>query len=242
MREATLTASDESSRFALGCLQFRGERQQIVATDGLQLLIQRGFILPWEEDLLVEKNALFSGKDLLGISPVGLGRTSDHIVIDIGLWTCWLPLDKKSRFPRVEACTPSVESAVCRVEFVANDRQHLLEAIPHLPGRQDGYVTLDLNGHVRLTAKNGDEGPPTELRLLASWTRGTPLRVTLKRSMLARAVRLGFDHVCFQDHDAPAFSHSAGKIYVCAVFSGTTRIEAEETAEQAEESHSMATA
>ena len=206
------------------------------------MAFQQGFVLPWEDNLLVEKNTLFAGKDLLGLSPAGIGRTSDHLVIDIGRWTFWLPIDKHSRFPRVEACTPSVESATCRLELGGRDREHLAEAIPHLPGRRDGYVTLDLNGRVIVTAKTSDESPPAQLKLLASWTRGTPLRVTLKRSMLARALKLGFDHVCFQDHDAPAFSHSAGKTYVCAVFKGTTRIEEEEKTEQAEEMPAMATA
>src|SRR5690606_2701388 len=49
--DAVETTDQESSRYALGCLQLRGARGGIAATDGRQLLLQSGFQFPWEEDL-----------------------------------------------------------------------------------------------------------------------------------------------------------------------------------------------
>ena len=231
LRDAIRTTSGEPSRFALNCLQFQGSQQRIVATDALQLLIQQECDLPWEEDLLVERDAALLSKELSTRHPLALGRTASEIVVNIGRWTFWLPIQREARFPRLEACLPGREAAACRLELGLVDRQRLVEGLPHLPGAKDGLVTLDLNGHVRLSAPAAGEALPTQWELPNSWTRGTPLRVTLKRSFLARALELGFDHVCFQTNDAPAFCQNPTRTYVAAVFSGTTALETETLAE-----------
>ncbi len=43
--QASLTCDPESSRYALGCIQMRGKRGDLVATDGQQVLVQGGFDL-----------------------------------------------------------------------------------------------------------------------------------------------------------------------------------------------------
>lgn len=47
----------------------------MVATDGRQILIQGGFGLPWEGDLLVRATPLFASKGLPRDRPVRVGRT-----------------------------------------------------------------------------------------------------------------------------------------------------------------------
>ena len=51
--DATDTTDSESSRYALGCVCLRGDSGSIAATDGRQLLVQRGCEFPWSGDLLI---------------------------------------------------------------------------------------------------------------------------------------------------------------------------------------------
>ena len=46
LAEATETSTPDSTRYALECIQLQGNRGQIVATDGRQLLVRSGYSLP----------------------------------------------------------------------------------------------------------------------------------------------------------------------------------------------------
>jgi hypothetical protein len=47
LHAAALTTDDNSSRYALGCLQLKGTSGEIVATDGRQVLKQAGYAFPF---------------------------------------------------------------------------------------------------------------------------------------------------------------------------------------------------
>jgi hypothetical protein len=53
LAEASGTAAEDITRYALNCMQVTGTTHEIVAIDGRQLLIQGGFQFPFEGDLLV---------------------------------------------------------------------------------------------------------------------------------------------------------------------------------------------
>src|SRR5205823_13148084 len=80
LAEASRTAAREAGRYALDKVLLRGRTGEVVASDGGQLLVQRGFTLPWPEDALVPRVTALEGPELGGVTPVGLGRTDGHVV------------------------------------------------------------------------------------------------------------------------------------------------------------------
>ena len=105
-RDAVETTDHESSRFALGCLQLRGESGEIVATDGKQLLIQGGFTFPWRESLLVSAPHIFGCREFATQGTLAIGRTDQHVCLQIGDWTLNLPINTEGRFPRPRMSSP----------------------------------------------------------------------------------------------------------------------------------------
>src|SRR5450631_2045788 len=60
LAEAAATGSDDSTRYALNCIQLRGDTREVVATDGRQLLVHGGIAFPWPGDVLVKRSPLFA--------------------------------------------------------------------------------------------------------------------------------------------------------------------------------------
>jgi hypothetical protein len=193
LEEACRTAAEDSTRYALNCIQLRGRAGQIAATDGRQLLISGGLELPWMDDVLVHRTPLFGCRELRAETPVELGRTDTYVVLKVGPWTIFLEVQKDARFPRVDDVLPSSAAARTRLELTAEDAVFLSQSLDRLPGgdEPDAPVTLELNGRVLLRARAA-EGPTTELILSRSSHSGDPVRLATNREYLARAVRLGF--------------------------------------------------
>src|SRR5205814_5856991 len=101
--DAAGTAAGEATRYALLHLELRGEKGQLVGTDGKQLLIQGGFSFPWKGDLLVPSLALFGCRELPQDVTVLVGHTESHVTLRVGPWTFHLTINKDGRFPCVEA-------------------------------------------------------------------------------------------------------------------------------------------
>ena len=90
LAEATETGIPDSTRYALDCIQLQGTRNQIVATDGRQLLVRTGFRFPWPGDLLIKGSPIFACRALPRDQPVEVGRTDTHVVFRVGPWTICL--------------------------------------------------------------------------------------------------------------------------------------------------------
>jgi hypothetical protein len=193
LEEASRTTAEDTTRYALNCLQMSGRAGHLAATDGRQLLIGSGLDFPWKDDVLVRRTPIFACRELPTDSPVELGRTDAHVVIRVGTWTIFLEIQKEARFPHVEDVLPAANSGRTRLELAADDAQFLSQAIDRLPGshEHDAPVTFDLNGRVVLRARS-EEGRSTELVLSRSSYTGEPVRLVTNRQYLARAVRLGF--------------------------------------------------
>ena len=99
LHHAYETTDPYNSRYALGCIQLRGQTGEIVATDGRHLLVQSGYFLGFEDDVLVRNTSAFGCKQLPRNQPVEAGRTAEHLVIRVGPWTFYLGLDTQGRFP-----------------------------------------------------------------------------------------------------------------------------------------------
>ncbi|WP_165253236.1 hypothetical protein [Paludisphaera soli] len=204
--EATATAGERTARHALDCILLKGSTSEVVATDGRQVLVQGGFGLPWDDDVLVRSVPLFACKALPRDAPVAIGRTGPHVVLRAGAWTLHLSIEADARFPRVEHAVPDPASASTRLTIDPADAAFLAGGIDRLPGGGDPHApaTLDCNGRVAVRARAFGHGPPTELVLARSRYSGEPVRLHTNREYLARALRLGFDELRFFGPDAPA--------------------------------------
>ena len=219
LRDAADTTDPDSTRYALGCIQLRGASGQLVATDGRQLLVQSGFKLPWEEDVLVPKSRIFGCRELPQDEPVRIGKTDKWFALGVGPWGIFLRLNQGGRFPDVGHHVPRVETAVARLLVSGSDAEVLAKSLLRLPG-DDEYnlpVTVDLNGQVAIRGKAADQQHPTELVLLASSASGEPVRLNMNRKYLARAVRLGFSEVHVFGNKVPVLCRDDHHQYVWAL-------------------------
>ncbi len=226
LAEAALTTDEGSTRYALGCIQVKGDTGELVATDGRQILIQGGFRFPWKGDLLVPRSPLFASRGLPRDRPVGVGRTDGHVAIRVGAWTVWLPV-RDGRFPRIEHAIPDASSVATRLRIDPEDAAFLGHALGRLPGADEANspATLDLNGRVAFRARGVDQARVTELILSRSDYTGAPVRVNANRAFLARAVRLGFAEAGFVDADSPVVCRDARRTFCFQPLSKGSAIE-----------------
>jgi hypothetical protein len=205
LAEADATAAEDDTRYALSCLSLRGTSGVIAATDGRQVLIQRGFAFPWDGEVLVRRSPLFAGRDLPRDQAVSIGKAEAHGVLRVGPWTIWLEAQAGLRFPDVDRILPGPRDAVTRLRLDPGDARFLLDALGRLPGADepDAPVTVDLDGRIAIRARSSDQDGVTELVLSRSAYTGPPVRLNTNRELLARAIRLGFAEVEVVDADTP---------------------------------------
>ena len=216
LAEAAATTDEESTRYALGCILLRGGREgEVVATDGRQLLIQGGFPLPWEGDVLVRRTPPCLGA-LPRDRPSLIGRSAHHVVLRAGAWTAWLEIQRDARYPRVEGIVPDAGGPATRLHLDLADAEALAGALEGLPGGDAPHApaTLDLNGRIAVRALAGGSSPPAELVLARSRYSGPPIRLATDRRLLARAARLGFRELEVRAADAPVVCRDGRRVYL----------------------------
>ncbi|MFM9959786.1 MAG: hypothetical protein ACKV2Q_01005 [Planctomycetaceae bacterium] len=219
LKDAMETTEQDARRYAINCVQLRGRDGGLVATDGGQILKQSGFDLPWTDDVLVQRTNVFASRDLPTDQPVEIGRTDNHVVLRIGLWTLWLNIEKSGRFPSTDNVIPDAATATTRLVLNEGDAEYLLGVVPRLPSDDDVHdpVTLDLNGRVAVLAKAVGDSPITEVVLSNSRRTGAELRWQTNRKFLARAVQLGFREVCLHGAESPVVCRDEHRVYVWAL-------------------------
>lgn len=84
LREAFRTTDDASSRFAMTCVQLRGEFGDVAATDGRSLYMQSGFSFPFREPLLVRGTQAFECDNLFSHGSIRMGVVGDDLAIKSG--------------------------------------------------------------------------------------------------------------------------------------------------------------
>ncbi|MBM4072143.1 MAG: hypothetical protein FJ271_24935 [Planctomycetes bacterium] len=205
LAEASLSADQQALRYATDHIQLQGSAGCIVATDGKQLLMQKGLAFPWTDDVLVPASPVYGCRELAQAGPVQLGRTDSHVVLQAGPWTLSLPIDKESRFPQVERVVPSKKEATAHCQLGPEDRDFLVRSLRRLPGGDDEHapVTVDLNGEVLLRAHAEGQDQAVELLLARSRATGKPFRLAMNRKCLERAMRLGLPELHVQDAGRP---------------------------------------
>jgi hypothetical protein len=215
LAEAGKTSTDDTGRYALNCIQLRGDHHEVVATDGRQLLVSGSFPFLWTGDVLVRHVPMFASRELPRDQPLSIGKTDTHAVLRTGGWTFYLEIQKDVRFPRVDQALPDAERTATRLFLDATDAAFLAQALERLPGADEQYspVTLECNGRIALRAKGVDQVQPTELILSRSRYTGAAVRLNTNRHYLARAFRLGFSGFEIVDAKSPVVCRDRNRVY-----------------------------
>ncbi len=182
----------EGGRYALSKIQVQGKAGRVTGTDGKVALMWNGFTLPFPDPVLVPAIPIFGSKELARESDVRIGRTTAHMVVTIGPWAIWLPIDTTSRYPDVAGVIPRrTDATVAGID--EQDAEALLAELPQLPGASDEHrpVTLDLDGGVKVRAADTSSGEVREIYLARSPVAGPGVRVALDRTALKRILGLG---------------------------------------------------
>jgi hypothetical protein len=223
LAEATETTTPDSTRYSLECIQLQGGRGQVVATDGRQLLVRSGYHFPWPDDLLIRARPVFACRSLPRDQPVEVGRTDSHVVFRAGPWTISCAIPRDARFPAVERVIPTVSEVGTRLRLDPADARFLESALGRLPGGEEvnSPVTMDLNGAVAVRSAGSDQPDQvTELVLDRSSYTGSPLCLCTNRTLLGRALRLGFTEIGFTGVDSPFVCRDARRVYTVQPLNG----------------------
>jgi hypothetical protein len=215
LAEASRTTADDSTRYALNCIQLRGATREIVATDGHQVLIAGGFPFPWTDAVLIRDSPVLGSRELPGDQPVRIAKTDTHVVLRAGRWTLYFEVQTEARFPRVDQVIPDAEAVATRLRLDASDAAFLGEALGRLPAADEQFspATVDCNGKVAIRARAADQTTVTELVLGRSRYTGSPVRFNTDRHFLARALRLGFPEIGIVDARTPVVCRDQHRIY-----------------------------
>ena len=215
LSEAARTTTRTSAHYALDHVQWGGADGALSATDGHQLLIQNGFPLPWSDHVLVPRlrlAGLFEGPEH---GPVRVGRTSSHVVLQVGDVTFFLSINAAGRFPRVADLLPGPAASTARLHLAAEEIGRLAELLPQLPGHhlEPPSVTIVLGPVVAVRGQRRPYGPVVEVVLDQATASGTPRHVATDRHFLLRALQLGFTELEFAQLGAPILCRDASRIY-----------------------------
>jgi hypothetical protein len=230
LRDALPVADPNSTRYALGCLHFRGERGQIASTDGRHILRQGGFNFGWTENLLAPAVGVLGCPELAGL-PLSIGRSKDWLTLCRGQWQVHLRINQEGRFPKIDDVIRRPDQATARLVLSPVDAEFLADHLPRLPDHEGGFgVTVDLNGGVTVRARDEEHARQVELTLVNSSVTGQPMAVSTDRRYLANALRLGFREICFFTPEAPLVCDDGRRQYVWALLAPASVIQAQESA------------
>ncbi|MFO0865663.1 MAG: hypothetical protein U0744_13590 [Gemmataceae bacterium] len=224
--------SPERTRFATDRICLRGDRGQIVATDGHQLLLWDGFEFPWSDDLLIAAFPMLDVPELREQSGWRFGRTERHLVLEGGPWTFAAAIEKDGRFPSVDRAVPSPSASDRTLRLSPADAAFLRRTLPRLPGKDADFrpVTLDLNGHVGVLARETAGGSVTELHLCGSSYEGGPVRVVCNRDHLQAALNLGLAELRIANPDRPLVFRDERRRFVLMPLAAAGALHAQDAA------------
>jgi hypothetical protein len=210
-----IATKEPLTRFALSRIQLRGRAGEVVATDSKRLFIQGGFKFPWADDVLIPKSSVFAAILALHAGSISVGRTATHVWIEAGPWRLALQIDRTGRFPPVTDFVPRKGMASTTVTLDQRDAEHLLAALPGMPGREEDNrpVTIDANGRI-VARSRAAEGRLGETVLAGSRMEGKPVRFSCDRDHLAHAIKLGFRQIEVVATDKPLASRNGARTYV----------------------------
>lgn len=191
MADAMATTDREASRYSIDCVQLCGKTGRILATDSRKAIVVSGFSFPWRDEVLLPWNRVFGLKELNAHGSIQIGRDDKKLSVSTGPWTLHFALETERRFPRIDDCIPKPGCEKTTLTITDDDAEFALAAFKNLPKSDlDNSVTLELSTTVRIRAKG--DGPPTELVLSNSRSRGEPNWFVSDRDILRHGLQLGF--------------------------------------------------
>jgi hypothetical protein len=216
LAETIRTTARESSRPGLTRVVLRGGAGEMVASDGKQLLIQRGFPFPWPGAVLIPRMPALDGRPLDTEGPAGIGRTADQVVLRVAPWAFALPIDVENKFPEVATVVPRASATTARLQLDPDDAARLAAVLPRLPGAEDEQspVTLALGPRPAVRARREADRDAVEVPLERSTASGSLGAVALNRAYLLRALTLGFTEVQVNSPSRPISCRDRKRIYV----------------------------
>ena len=171
LHDAMQTVAKDAFRYATDTVQLRGKEGSVVATNGHQLLVQKGILLNWEEDLVCHAPTVLASPELPQDQPVFVGKSEKYVAVRTGLWTFQLAIEKDRRYPDVDHTIWSTSQASTTLELSPEDAKVLSEHLPELRGREDDTkpITLDLAQNIAIRAGDStgeplDAAPLRQLR------------------------------------------------------------------------------
>jgi hypothetical protein len=227
LAEASSTTADSNVGYALNCIELRGNTHQVAATDGHQLMIQGGFALPWDGNVLVPRTRIFGCREIPRDRPVQIAKTASHVILRIAPWTVWWQIREGVRYPHIDDVLPSDSSWRARLSVETGDASFLESALERLPGADELHspITLELNGRIAVRARGDDQDRATEVVLSRSRYEGEGLQVVSNREFLARALRLGFREFRFGGPKEPVACQDDQRTYGWQLLSAEGAIE-----------------
>ncbi len=218
LHAAMETASPESTRYSLHCIQLRGSGS-IAATDASQMLLQTGFDFPWDEDLLIPRRLVFGSSDLPRGTNVQVGKSDGWVWFRQGCWSFAFAINAEGRFPSVESMVRDHHHAAASIQIDPQDANFLVRSMKQLPGNRPRHssVTVDANGSVAVRSKSEDAPHPVEILLSNSTRSGQAQCFNTDRTFLRRALDLGFRELHVFAPDQPILCVDDRRKYLWAV-------------------------
>jgi len=215
LAEAARTTNSDSARYSLQYIMLRGKDGAVVATDGKQLFLERGFSFPWPDKVLIPGLPFFGSREMPADEPVLLGRAGEQVSLEIGPWLLSLKTDDSLRYPDVDGAIPSTRSPLSRLHLDPRDADALLQALPRMPGRdmEHSPIVLVLGDPVRVQVHDGKAGI-ADLVLAQSRVEGLAVRACMDRRYLLRAVQMGFRQIMVIRHDKPILCQDEKRTYL----------------------------
>ncbi len=234
--DAVTCTDEQSSRYALGCLNLCGGTGRIEATDGRRALVQTGYHFGWEENVLVPGNKLLGCAEIDPGETIEIGRTEDWVALRVGHWLIQLRIQKEARFPNIEQVIPNPEFARSRLELSPCDADFLRTTLTRMPCDDAVHrpITLDLNGQVLVRSRELASTCPVEVDLRSSQLEGDPIMLNSDRRYLEHALRLGFRRIVFHAPNSPALAVDERRQFLWAVLDKGSAIPRHEHAQRIE--------
>jgi hypothetical protein len=206
----------DSGRLALNCIQLRGGKGDVVATDGRQLLIQGGFQFAWKDALLVMRTPVFTARELPQGEVVRVAKSEKDVLVRIGSWTIALRIDSMARFPNVDSAIPSFDQVITRWSIPDEEVPALVKLLDDLPAAKEDTapVTLDLAKRVAIRARAEKEQTCTEVAVPSSSVQGKAVRIATNRRFVQQALKLGFRTFQIVAPDKPIMCQGDKRLYV----------------------------
>ena len=230
---ATGVAVDrEALRYALANVQLDGTRGTVTGTDGKRLVRYDGFAFPWaDRAILLPASDVFGSPILRDAKHVACGVIDNQLVIEaspaqartpVEAWTLRLPITTDGRYPNVEAIIGNLSNATNRVYFDKQDLAFIVKHLKQIPGddRDHSPVTLDLNGHVDLTAAGDERSRAMRLRLSRTHQVGKATTTSMNRHYLGHAARLGITDLWHFGDQRPVVCRGEHLVYIWQPLSG----------------------